>query len=76
MEPPDFEQIARPLIDKLSDTMDPDGAADFVRRTMREVWNARGDADAQLVKAASYVDGGLTALEVRGLLNEIQREDR
>ena len=41
--------IVRPLIEKLSDTMDPDNARDMVLDVMRQVWNARGAADRQAI---------------------------
>jgi hypothetical protein len=44
-ESPDFEQMARPLFEKLSDTMDPDNAREMVLEQLRRVWNARGAAD-------------------------------
>jgi len=47
-------QYALPLIDKLSDTMDRDGAAAFVLSVMCQVWNARGAADAEAVKEVDF----------------------
>jgi hypothetical protein len=50
-ESPDFEPLARPLIEKLSDTMDPDNAREMVLEQLRQVWNARGAADGQALTA-------------------------
>jgi hypothetical protein len=66
---PDFEQIVRPLVEKLADTMDPDNAAAFVDDIARAIWNARGAADATAVEARlSTLTGWVTSEPYRQYL--------
>lgn len=63
----DFEQAAKPLIEKLGDTMDPDNARDFVVGTMRAIWNARGAADLAVVDDIAHTNDAAIVAAIRGL---------
>lgn len=79
MPEPDFDQIARRLLGE-PETIMPVRSMQDVRKEiveqLRQVWNARGAADLQLLFAASDVDEGLTRLELRGLRNDMRTLDR
>jgi hypothetical protein len=76
--PIDFESIARPLYDKLGDTMDPDNARAFVLDVMRLVWNARGAADLAKMESELSQQMGATAAGpyLKNLDRALRRLDR
>lgn len=71
MEIPDFGQIVQPLIEKLSDTMDPDNAREMVVEQLRQVWNLRGAADCRAIDTRlSALTGWVTSEPYRKQLRE------
>ena len=78
-EPPDFDQIARQLVD----AYDPDAMADRsiaidITEQLRLIWNARGAADLVTLEAALSSLMGVTAAGpyVKNLDRALRQLDR